>query len=152
MSETTLEEIHRRRGVSVPCEQCDGLGAHMYSSGATWRGGMGTASFEPDVCDVCWGSGDAHRHGADLRAMTAQRDAWDDGQAVAYLSRSIGLRYTDTAARVEMLAALADKEANRRKLPDGADAFWWARGWESLASTLRRLAKGAAQATEGAGE
>lgn len=53
------EMLRRRRGVRNPCSKCSGWGVRWYSSGSTWRGGMGTASCALDVCDCCWGSGDA---------------------------------------------------------------------------------------------
>ena len=47
------EYILSKRGVEDPCKRCSGFGAYAYSHGATWRGGMGTTSFQHDVCDVC---------------------------------------------------------------------------------------------------
>lgn len=41
------------------CNDCKGLGVMCYGHGSTWRGGMGTAAMTYDVCDKCWGSGDA---------------------------------------------------------------------------------------------
>lgn len=56
------------RGVEEPCPMCHGSGARLYSSTATWRGGLGGAALRTDVCDTCWGTGDAQRKGVDLRA------------------------------------------------------------------------------------
>lgn len=54
-----------------PCARCTGLGRVLYGSTATWRGGIGGRAMTPDVCDKCWGSGDALRHGVDLRRNRA---------------------------------------------------------------------------------
>lgn len=59
------------RGVKAPCPRCCGWGRRCYASTATWRGGMGGAMTTDDVCDACWGTGDAHNRGADLREMEA---------------------------------------------------------------------------------
>ena len=77
-----FDRVLRSRGVRDACEVCHGLGTRLYGSGSTWRGGMGTASMEYDVCDVCWGSGDKFRHGEDLRKM---RD--EEADRVAKLAR-----------------------------------------------------------------
>ena len=49
------------------CTKCNGSGVYMYSSTATWRGGIGGAAMTNAVCDVCWGSGDSGRPWTDLR-------------------------------------------------------------------------------------
>lgn len=62
------------RGVGeYPCARCTGLGRRTYGSTATWRGGIGGQAMTPDVCDECWGSGDAMRLGVNLKALEAQR-------------------------------------------------------------------------------
>jgi len=66
------DETTRRlawRGVRSPCPKCTGAGRRGYPGGQTWRGGMGTTLVTWDVCDGCWGSGDADAPGVDLRAM-----------------------------------------------------------------------------------
>jgi hypothetical protein len=57
------------RGVEGPCTVCGGTGKKAYGSTATWHGGIGGATMTSGVCDHCWGSGDEHNHGADLRKM-----------------------------------------------------------------------------------
>lgn len=42
------------------CRDCGGFGRKVYGTTATWRGGVGGAMVTQDVCDRCWGSGDAH--------------------------------------------------------------------------------------------
>lgn len=103
---------------------------------------MGTASFTTDVCDVCWGSGDAHRCGVNLRELEAARDAWEDTQAVQYFARSLGIRLTGAKERLEELAKLCEKQARKRSGPSAGE-FWYVQGWEMTAAVLRRIAKGA---------
>jgi len=61
------------RGVSTPCEQCEGIGTRTYANTATWRGGIGGQMMTVAVCDGCWGTGDAHRHGVNLRDVNQLR-------------------------------------------------------------------------------
>jgi len=131
--------ILRARGVNDPCEVCGGLGARMYSSGSTWRGGMGVASMTADVCDICWGSGDKYHQGVDLRTLEAARADWEQEQCLQWLSDKLGVNLTCIRQRILDLANLADKQANRRKLPEGEDYFWWHSNWSALASILRKV-------------
>ena len=66
------------RGVEVACAACGGTGQRSYGSTATWRGGCGGQAITQDVCDRCWGTGDANRHGANLRELTARARAAAD--------------------------------------------------------------------------
>lgn len=53
--------IVSRIGYHAPaCTGCGGLGVKTYSSTATWRGGIGGQAMTEDVCNVCWGSGNAN--------------------------------------------------------------------------------------------
>lgn len=135
-------EMLRSRGVVIPCEKCRGAGVHSYSSGATWRGGAGTASFEWDVCDRCWGSGDEHRHGLDLRELTAQRAKWEEDQVHDYLQQRLGIGLGGMRRRVNELADFCGIQSRRRKIPEKESAFWWSHNWTELASILRKLADG----------
>ena len=64
------QDILDARGVKTACKKCNGLGVRMYGDSSTWhKGGMAGQVLTHDVCDVCWGSGDANRHGADLRKL-----------------------------------------------------------------------------------
>lgn len=60
------------RGVETPCPDCAGWGVQAYASTATWRGGVGGQAITTGVCDRCWGSGDATKPGANLRALEAE--------------------------------------------------------------------------------
>lgn len=67
-SEEFYAEINMIRGVEIPCKHCSGLGVRAYGSTATWHGGAGGMMITSDVCDCCWGSGDAHRKWPSHRA------------------------------------------------------------------------------------
>jgi hypothetical protein len=91
---STLSEDHKRllewRGVDTPCTMCSGSGVRAYSNTSTWHGGMGGNMFTNDVCDACWGTGDEHRKGVNLREFTAQRKAWEADQCLQYLGQRLG--------------------------------------------------------------
>lgn len=139
--ETTIRTVLRHRGVETPCPACKGLGARMYSSGATWRGGMGVASMTYDVCDTCWGSGDKHRHGVNIRELEAKRADWEKEQCQRWLCSHLGLGLMGKELDVLLreFAAFAAKQGNRRKLPDGVSEFWWRHACEAFASLLLKL-------------
>jgi hypothetical protein len=64
------------RNVTDPCETCSGSGVRTYSTTATWRYNcIGGSMCTTDVCDRCWGTGDLHRRGADLRYLYGRIDA-----------------------------------------------------------------------------
>lgn len=42
------------------CPSCQGWGVRSYPNTTTWRGGIGGQMFTNDVCNKCWGSGDAN--------------------------------------------------------------------------------------------
>lgn len=58
--EEVFADILEQRGVVERCSACIGLGVRAYGSTATWRGGVGGMTITSDVCDKCWGSGDAN--------------------------------------------------------------------------------------------
>lgn len=103
---------------------------------------MGVASPTADVCDVCWGSGDAHRHGENLRAAQAKRHAWDEALAIGYLACRLGTSSTMMRKRLCELAALCEGQARRHKMPAGTDRFWWKQSWNALADLFRKMGAG----------
>lgn len=137
----TLEHFLRLRGVQTPCEKCKGLGSYCYSSGSTWRGGMGTCAFTYDVCDKCWNTGDKYRIGTDIRAIEASRKNWEAEQCLTYLGQRLGIGLSGMKKRVGQLAELCQKQASKRKLPPGEERneFWWNQEWTALASILAKL-------------
>lgn len=130
----------RQRGVNDPCDKCKGLGSYYYSSGATWRGGMGTCAFTWDICDQCWSTGDKYRIGTDIRKLEAQREDWEENQCLEYLARRLGCSLSRLRNRINQLADICEKQANKRKLPEGEETYWWNSEWTALGRILKRLA------------
>ena len=53
----------------VPCEACGGSGVRAYGNTTTWRNGAGGQTITSDICDKCWGSGNAAKPWMNLRRM-----------------------------------------------------------------------------------
>src|SRR5688572_28930398 len=116
-----IRYLRQVRGVQDPCDKCQGLSVRSYSSTATWRGGIGGQAFTQDCCCDCWGSGDKSRPWTDIRRMEQERVKWEETEILEYLARRLGCRLSKIPARIEELAQFCDKQANRRKLPDGEE-------------------------------
>lgn len=130
-----LEAVLRYRDVEDPCTTCRGFGTRAYSSTATWRGGMGGQLCTTDVCDMCWGTGDRHRRGADLRAMRNSEQQRIAETAIVLLANAAGAQIHSLHDTVEYLAAYIEKLARKR----GAPAVpWLPEMATALAKTLRR--------------
>lgn len=76
------------RGVVTPCAVCSGSGRRGYANTSTWRGGSGGQMLTDDVCDSCWGSGDAERPGANLRKLASRSADTDKAVAAAMEARA----------------------------------------------------------------
>lgn len=109
----------RWRGVQTPCPRCGGTGRVHYSNGSTWRGGAGGAACTWDVCDGCWGSGDATAPGSDLRAAEKGLAARIRKSAAAQLSNRVGGYLSVMAPALAELAGELERMARgRRPRPD----------------------------------
>lgn len=128
------------RGIDAPCTACGGAGQRAYASTATWQGGIGGAAITSDVCDRCWGTGDAHRKGADLRAMTAERRAWEAEQCARWLGERIGASLSTMRPQLLAVAAALQVETRRRKAPCGVELFWYQRAVETVIAAVTELA------------
>lgn len=144
MTDDEREAEHQRflewRCVETPCKECRGIGKRLYGSTSTWRGGIGGAAITTDVCDGCWGSGDASYPGANLRALRAERLAWDNDQCMTWFARATGATLSSTKEHMFAIADILDKEQRRRKVPDGFSEFWWRSTLRMVADGLRELA------------
>ena len=106
------------RGVQDPCGRCSGSGTTWYGSTSTWRGGIGGASMTRDVCDQCWGTGDKHRTGEDLRKLHATMKAEIAKAAVTLLTEAVGARMSVTRdAVVELIGELDRLSRGRKQRP-----------------------------------
>lgn len=132
--------LRQWRGVRDPCPKCHGAGVRSYGSTSTWHGGMGGCAITKDVCDTCWGSGDEHRHGEDLRALYAVRKKWEEDEVFSYLAQRFGLTsLKGFRARFKDVADFCGKQANRRKIPEGEHEFWWHHEWSAIENIIRKL-------------
>ena len=107
----------RRRGIEDPCHGCNGYGVKDYSSGATWRGGMGTTRGEKDICDKCWGSGEKSRPWTDLRKLEYDLQERVRIEALTHFARGLGVAYDSMKPALDELAleliALAKKRPRK---------------------------------------
>lgn len=131
------------RNVESPCPKCNGSGVRMYGSTATWRGGIGGQMCTSDVCDQCWGSGDEHRKGADLRQLMATRRAWEEEQCLKYFAHRTGATLGITRKHMGAIAEILDRETRRRKTPFDAERgqFWWFQTLEMVSAALLKFAE-----------
>lgn len=137
--EQFLRDMHEYRGVNVPCKRCGGSGVRTYGSTSTWRGGIGGSAMTSDVCDGCWGSGDAAHKWTNLRKLERKRMDWEAEQCAKWLADRAGISLRATEDGWKHLVSVIEKEARRRKPPEGANPFWYARTAETLAAVLREL-------------
>lgn len=110
-----LARALRWRGVDDPCLACRGAGQRCYSSGATWRGGMGVASHAWDVCDACWGSGDRYRTGCDLRRLRDEESQRVAEAAISAVADSCAA--SPGAGHIGEVMIEFDKLIDRRRSP-----------------------------------
>lgn len=74
--EEWLERLLEFRNVDTPCKGCGGAGVKGYANTSTWNHGIGGQMCTSDVCDKCWGSGDANRTWTDLRKLQSEQRKW----------------------------------------------------------------------------
>lgn len=130
--EEQLKQFLKWRYVEVPCPKCRGAGRRMYGHGSTWRGGVGTCSFEPDICDECWGSGEAGNPGLNLRTYEAETREAVQVRALSLLAENAGAFGSPPFAATREIAAELRKLARGRK----ARSWFFHEFCESLAKTL----------------
>ena len=124
------------------CKVCTGYGVRLYSHGSTWRGGVGTNSFQHDICDNCWGSGNRERPWRDLRTLETDFRERVAERAVDLLAHSCGAQFQSesTKAQVRIIIDHIDAIQRKRKIGNATDGelFWVKPLANNLANTLRR--------------
>jgi hypothetical protein len=137
--QAAIDHVLRMRGVETPCETCHGMGVRTYPSTAGWRHEAGGAKSTKDVCDACWGSGDFHQRGVDLRKMAAEEDARVAARSVVLLGESVGVEMETmrpaVLALVKELESLS-KTKNKPRPP------WFSLACEQVAKVLKAGVKG----------
>jgi hypothetical protein len=95
------------------CTECQGSGIKTYGTSATWRGGSGGMTLTTDVCNKCWGSGDANRPWPSHREIERLRAALQEiadrhvpDQPASSCDEAEYVRSHHTALRRMALAAL----------------------------------------------
>lgn len=136
---TLREDFLHRRGVENPCERCAGAGYYVYGNSATWRGGMGAASPQRDVCDVCWGTGDRYRTGVDLRRLRSEEAVRVANAAASALANACGAQLSSCHVNIHKIIAWLETLVDKRNTPADLQGLT-----QALANTLRR-AVGAAE-------
>jgi HEAT repeat protein len=96
---------------------------------------MGTTKSERDICDTCWGTGDADRHGLDLRKLKADEDVRVAERAAELLARAVGASLDNCRPAIAYLIGVIDKVSNKRGAPA---APYLPELAQALANTLRR--------------
>ncbi len=121
-SDDAFRLLCRIRDIETPCEVCHGFGARMYGSTSTWRGGMGGASMTTDVCDKCWGSGDATKPWTDLRKLRNEETTRVHQRAADLFAHRCGVEFKSLApALQELVGELHKFERQRRPRPRDFD-------------------------------
>lgn len=133
-TQAALDQVLRIRGVEVACETCHGLGVRGYGSTATWRGGQGGARPQKDVCDACWGTGDAHRHGVNLRKMAEEERARVAEAALHLFADKAGIALETMRPAVHELAKELDALSRKSRVTRPP---WFGMLCELMAKTLR---------------
>lgn len=68
-----------------------------------------------DVCDLCWGTGDEHRHGVDLRKQRDEEDARVHKRAAVLLAWSVGSTWDVTKPALNAIADELERLSRGRK-------------------------------------
>ena len=139
MRRELAEQVCRARRIDRPCPRCGGLGWSWYGSTSVWRGGAGGSAITQGICSKCWGSGDADCPWADQRKLEAAVESAHRESGAKWLVGQLGVNLGTTGRTISRLAALAEKESRRRKLPEGEDEYWWRESWLAVAAQLRKL-------------
>lgn len=127
------QDFMRLRGIKgEACVQCNGIGVKMYSSTATWRGGVGGAAMTRDVCDTCWGSGEKDKTWTNLRTIAQETERRVAERAVTVIADRAGANFATSRGSVEKIIEMLDQACRKRSV-----SFWDVAMFNSLANLLR---------------
>jgi len=126
-----------RAHIEHPCPRCSGEGLRCYNNGSGWRGGVSFSKPTIDLCDECWGSGDAETPFRNLREFEAECER---ARSVSLLDEVLRWYRGANRAAVSELAALLHK-IDEGRVGRGA-SFAACRLAGVLASRLEDAAKG----------
>lgn len=132
--QAAIDHVLRLRGVETPCESCHGMGVRAYPSTAGWRNWAGASKSTKDVCDACWGTGDAERHGDDLRRWTEEENARVAKRALTLLGETAGVGLATMRPAVETLAKELDVLSKAKSKPRPP---WFSLVCEQVSKVLR---------------
>ena len=122
LNEEQRKAFLKHRDIDVPCTRCHGLGVIWYGSTSTWRGGMGGASMTQDVCDECWGSGDANRHWVDLKKLRNEENHRVAVRAAELFAERCGVAFRSVRPGLrELIAEIEKFGRGRKKRAEGFD-------------------------------
>lgn len=132
--QAAIEQVLRLRHVEEPCTACHGLGNKAYGSTSTWRCGVGGSSITVDVCDSCWGTGDAIRTGVNLRRLFAEEESRIAERAVTLLGDKAGVGFSTMRTAVLAVAKELETLSKTRNKPRPP---WFSLVCERVAKALR---------------
>lgn len=99
------------------CKVCWGSGNRMYSSTATWCGGIGGQMMTTGICDACWGSGDETRPWLDLRRRRDDGEKEIARRALSAIADSAGAKLPVTHGAIAIIVQELERMANKRGKP-----------------------------------
>lgn len=100
---------------------------------------MGASAVTIDVCDVCWGSGDAHSPGENLQEWRDREQRLMVESSSRWLRDRLGADISSLRSMLAFLAEEVERLSRKRKVPDGMDEFWFRRAMELFSSVLREF-------------
>jgi len=76
--EEAYKDMLRQRNIHIdygdkPCPDCAGFGVKGYANTSTWKHGAGGCVMTSDICDKCWGSGNANKPWLNLKTLNRSK-------------------------------------------------------------------------------
>jgi hypothetical protein len=123
-----------RRHSGEDCKTCAGNGWRWYSNTSTWRRGMGGCAMTRDLCDSCWGSGDANQSWTNLQDWRDNDDQRIHEQALKLLAEAAGATFiVCQPAATEIVKELRKLARGRKARPQ-----WFQNMCDALANRIEQ--------------